>query len=304
MAEDDLLSAVLSGVAGGLEGYNRVAIPRSQARYEDELLRGRQAQENERDYIAKTRYATTVEQPFELEKQKALFQQQSALESSRDYISGADILTGRPDLADSVDPARMYNKALLPYLKPGIGGEKAKTKLRAQEGVTTTLGQIGKLYKNLQKTGAIVSTESGKLQNVGASIRSSRIGQFFGSAIGTKPQSIRNQINQIKPLLIQEIRKATEMGARGLDSEKELQFYLRAATDETKDVESNLNALKVLDRAYGLGNLDVGALTSDIGLPTSGNGAIEVTESASGMQPDRKARLEELRRKRAEGALR
>ena len=63
------------------------------------------------------------------------------------------------------------------------------------------------------------------------------------------------------PLLINEIRQASKMGARGLDSVKELEFYLQAATDEKQDLQSNLDAIKILDMAYGLG----GGITGDDG---------------------------------------
>jgi hypothetical protein len=42
------------------------------------------------------------------------------------------------------------------------------------------------------------------------------------------------------------------MGARGLDSNKELEFYIQAATDPARDIQANRAALQVLENAYGL----------------------------------------------------
>jgi hypothetical protein len=106
---------------------------------------------------------------------------------------------------------------------------------------------------------AITNTDNGRLSNLSASVRSSGPGQLTGQAFGTKEQSMRNQIKMMQPLLIQDIRKASAMGARGLDSEKELAFYLRAASDPSLDLQSNLQALEVLDKAYGLGGGSGGA---------------------------------------------
>jgi len=139
-----------------------------------------------------------------------------------------------------------------------IPGGPAKTtdkekKLAAQSRVSGNLETMAHLYNKLSEMGGIVDVEKSTIQNIPARIGSSRLGQLAGGAIGTQTQSIRNQINQIRPLLIQEIRQATEMGARGLDSEKELEFYLQAATDPARDIQSNLASINVLDKAYGLG---------------------------------------------------
>jgi len=55
------------------------------------------------------------------------------------------------------------------------------------------------------------------------------------------------------PNLINVVRQSSEMGAKGLDSEKELKFYLGAIGDPTRPIEANLKALDVLDKAYGDG---------------------------------------------------
>lgn len=122
----------------------------------------------------------------------------------------------------------------------------------AQGRVTGNLQQMKSLYQGLEKMGAIIDTTKTSAENAFRATASSKAGQAVGRIFGTEAQSIRNQINQIKPLLLQEIRQATQMGSKGLDSEKELEFYLQAATDPSKDIQTNLNAIKVLDKAYGL----------------------------------------------------
>lgn len=131
------------------------------------------------------------------------------------------------------------------------------TKEGAQKRVSGNLETLKDLYQQLSEKGGMVDAEKkgifGAISNASARTRASAVGQLGGEFFGTEEQSIRNQIKQIKPLLIQDIRQASKMGARGLDSEKELQFYLQAATDEKRDIQANLKALDVLDKAYGLG---------------------------------------------------
>lgn len=149
-----------------------------------------------------------------------------------------------------------YQQAMIDLRREQMGDkktEKVEKKQTAQNRVSQNLGTIAGLYQQLSDEGGIVDVEKNAIANIPRRISSSGIGQAAGRALGTKEQSIRNRINQIRPLLINDIRQASEMGARGLDSEKELEFYLQAATDPARDVQANLAAIEVLDRAYGLG---------------------------------------------------
>lgn len=123
----------------------------------------------------------------------------------------------------------------------------------AKSRVSGNLDALNEYYGELSNLGAAVDTGKEGLGNVSAAARASAIGQIGGRAFGTKEQSVRNKINQMRPLLLQEIRQASAMGARGLDSNKELDFYLQAATDPSRDLQANIAALNVLSNAYGLG---------------------------------------------------
>lgn len=130
-----------------------------------------------------------------------------------------------------------------------------ETKRRARVSVGGSLKALAGHYLNLDSMGAIVNTDKTSFENIVASLESSTLGQAAGKALGTEAQSIRNSINMIKPTLVQDIRKATEMGVRGMDSQKELEFYLQAATDEKRDIQANIGALLVLDQKYGDGTI-------------------------------------------------
>lgn len=138
---------------------------------------------------------------------------------------------------------------------PGGPAKGSPIELREEgkKGVDDQLFQMEKLYNDLNKMGGIVDTSKSGIANVPRSISSSNFGQAVGKVFGTKEQSIRNQINNMRPLLINSIRQSTGMSARAMDSDRELQTYLDAATNPQVDIQANLGAIKFLSGKYGLG---------------------------------------------------
>jgi hypothetical protein len=51
---------------------------------------------------------------------------------------------------------------------------------------------------------------------------------------------------------LQAIKNATGMSAKQMDSNAELQMYLRSATDPTIDIQANLQALDNLESMFGV----------------------------------------------------
>jgi hypothetical protein len=90
----------------------------------------------------------------------------------------------------------------------------------ARAGVTGKLATMAQRYIQLNNMGAMVNVDRGTVSNIIARTRATKIGQAIEGMIGTDAQSLRNAIQSMKPLLLQDIRQSTDMGARGLDSEK------------------------------------------------------------------------------------
>jgi hypothetical protein len=118
-------------------------------------------------------------------------------------------------------------------------------------GVDKDVAILEKKYNELAELGGIIDTNKGLIQNLSASAASSDIGQELSKSIGSKTQSIRNQIKSQIPALISSIRNSTGMSAKAMDSDNELQFYLKQATSEKVDIQSNLEALKQIKNKYG-----------------------------------------------------
>lgn len=161
-------------------------------------------------------------------------------------------------------------------LEPKLEADIAAAKKEAEEGVeeekrnktrarvTNRLSDIASYYNELSEMGAAIDPSQSVLQNIRARAGASAGGQLLGEFLGTPEQEVRQKIEQMRPTLLSDIRVATEMGAKGLDSEKELQFYLQAVSDPRRSIGANMAALQVLNEAYGLGASDFGATPEDI----------------------------------------
>ncbi len=137
--------------------------------------------------------------------------------------------------------------------KQAKAAEKASTKSEAKDQLTATVEQLKGKYDTLLQEGGIVSTQAGGLQNIGARLSSSGVGRAIGGAVGTKTQEQRQAIEQTRPLLLNLIKNATGMSAQQMNSNAEMQLYLNAATNPDLSYEANMEALKNLDRLFGLG---------------------------------------------------
>lgn len=129
-----------------------------------------------------------------------------------------------------------------------------ETKENAMQSVNRIAQEMRASYDRLYGMGGEVVTKNrGALANMQARLRSSDIGQGIMGMVGDEAQIERDNIESMRPLLMNYIRQATNMGAKGLDSEKELEFYLRAATDPKRGYEANMQALQRIVDAYGTG---------------------------------------------------
>lgn len=131
--------------------------------------------------------------------------------------------------------------------------QKQRTQGKAREDLSGVVQQLNNAYDALDTGGGIVSTEKGGLANLAARAGSTGIGQAVGGALGTENQKQRQFIEQTRPLLLNFIKEATGMSAQQMNSNAEMQLYLKAATDPTLSVQANRDALANLDKMFGLG---------------------------------------------------
>jgi hypothetical protein len=137
------------------------------------------------------------------------------------------------------------------------GAEKALEKVTvAKEGKQAVNGVLNTLYSeynNLVKSGGITDTRKSAEDNIAARTGASGIGQLTGSYTGSESQSFRDTIEQTRPLLLTAIMKATGLSATQLNSNVELQTYLKTATDPKVSIQSNVKALNNISSMFGIG---------------------------------------------------
>jgi hypothetical protein len=186
-----------------------------------------------------------VRQLSEMTQRVQQFEQtQAGLQAQRE---ASNILAqGNQQIQQMLAQAKLEEKA-------AKAAEKANTKSEAKDQLTATVDQLKGKYDTLLKEGGIVSTQAGGLQNIGARLSSSGVGRAIGGAVGTKTQEQRQAIEQTRPLLLNLIKNATGMSAQQMNSNAEMQLYLNAATNPDLSYEANMEALKNLDRLFGLG---------------------------------------------------
>jgi hypothetical protein len=148
---------------------------------------------------------------------------------------------------------RMKQDGTLEAIPGGPADQKAQTVNAGRDTVDTLITGLKDKYNFLKDSGGITSTSQGAMTNVPAYLSSSVLGQTLGKTFATENQSARNTIAQSRPLLLQAIARATGMSSKQMDSNTELQMYLKAATDPTLDYEANTFALNQLQTLYGLG---------------------------------------------------
>ena len=118
--------------------------------------------------------------------------------------------------------------------------------------VSSVVDQLRTGYENLNARNAIVNPKNSVMSNLSAGLASSAPGQVASNLAGTEAQSIRNEIKMTRPLLLQQIMKATGMSAKQMDSNAELKLWLSTATDPGVDIKSNLAALDNIEKMYGM----------------------------------------------------
>jgi hypothetical protein len=142
-------------------------------------------------------------------------------------------------------------------------GKTASPKDKVHAGMSNTLAEMAGHYADLHKMGGLFDPNEGALDRNWDRIRgkydwAENLASGLPGELGktyAQEREIRTAIESIRPKLVNFIRKAEEMGAKGMDSEKELEFFLKQATDPSVGWKTNFAAIRRLDEAYGDGSV-------------------------------------------------
>lgn len=152
-------------------------------------------------------------------------------------------------------------------IKP-VTGSKADG---AREKLGGTLDQLAGYYNTLKAQGAAVSSQSGTpAANIVAGLRGTMAGEAVEGLLGTKAQTARDAVRMTRPMILASLKGALGLSAQQLNSNKELQLWLNAATDPTRSYEANMDALNNLARVTGVNKSYGGAAAQSA--PAAGGG--------------------------------
>ena len=132
--------------------------------------------------------------------------------------------------------------------QPDIPADTLKA-TRGREKVTRLIDELGGTYVDLfMKGGGLSEGQTGGQNLVNFTRNSfSAVEKAFGGDVA----SIRSKIDSIKPILISEFRRAAELGVKGMDTQREIDFYMNALGDPNSTLEANLAAMAMFQSVYG-----------------------------------------------------
>jgi hypothetical protein len=128
--------------------------------------------------------------------------------------------------------------------------EKAEKVAEGQETLGDILSTAQTLVTDLKNSGGMSSTSAGALSNLITSTQTGTAGQFLGGVFGTEAQSKRDQLKSVRLQLLNAIKEATGMSAQQLNSNVELQTYLKSLGSEGMTAEANLAIIDNLSKTY------------------------------------------------------
>ena len=147
-------------------------------------------------------------------------------------------------------PAARGGAALTaPGAKPPTAAQAAKTEAQNQARVALSkdLQTVLGYYEKLTDIGGMVSPERTGVENIVASARTSGAGQVVERTIGTKAQTLRDNILNSRQRLLSHIKNATGASAQQMNSNVELQTWLNALTNPAQSIETVRETLGQLD---------------------------------------------------------
>lgn len=133
--------------------------------------------------------------------------------------------------------------------------QEARKQRAGQARLNSLLGDLTQTYLSLNERGAIPRAGRPIGENLGARAQASGLGIMVGQALGREQASALQGIINIRPLLLAAIKDAAGLSGRAMDSNRELEFYLQAATSPGDDFFANLAAIDALDKSFGLGGV-------------------------------------------------
>jgi hypothetical protein len=201
-------------------------------------------------------------------------QQQAAGTQARRYISTPDGVFDTETQQYIPRPARAPEVAPtgVPAAAPAVVGTpaqqaKVQAQNQAKEMLSQELGTVLGYYEELNRMGAMVSPERPSAANVAAAARATGPGQTAERFLGTRAQTLRDNIANARLRLFNHVKNATGASAQQMNSNLELQTWLNAMTNPGQSIETVRETLGQLDAVLGSVRNQMAAEASGQGRP-------------------------------------
>ena len=128
--------------------------------------------------------------------------------------------------------------------------EKADKIAEGQAGLADTVSVAKTLVKDIADMGGMTTTSKGALANLMTSLGTGTAGQAGARLVGTATQAKRDELNSVRLQLFNAVKEATGMSSTQLNSNVELQTWLKSLGADTMSKEANLAILDNIENRY------------------------------------------------------
>lgn len=128
--------------------------------------------------------------------------------------------------------------------------EKADKIAEGQAGLGDTVNVAKTLVNDIADMGGMTTTSKGALANLMTSLGTGTVGQAGARLVGTATQAKRDELNSVRLQLFNAVKEATGMSSTQLNSNVELQTWLKSLGSDTMSKEANLAILNNIENRY------------------------------------------------------
>lgn len=161
----------------------------------------------------------------------------------------------KSDFEAGLIPKEVYDAAIAKETAPTKEQKDVEDKKKGAQSLEEQLSKVMQTYQELDAAKAIPSAQRGELENIGASIAASGIGQSVNRARATPEQSKRDFVKNARTLILQDIKNATGMSAQQMNSNVELQTFLQSLGDPSQSIETIRDTIANMSAKFGTGKL-------------------------------------------------
>jgi hypothetical protein len=140
----------------------------------------------------------------------------------------------------AMQSARLEAQDAIARLRAGGSSDENTGKT---ENVFNMIDELESIYRGMHERGENVSAGNPAILNVWNRAMTSGVGQLVGGALGSQRQTAIDKVESIRPSLLMAVAQATGLKSTQLNSNQELQTYLKTLSNPAASYEANIFAL-------------------------------------------------------------